>query len=109
MPVSRKESPAMSDLYIVATMISKNDKADALRDALLPATHAFRGEDGCLSYTLLEDQKRPGRFMTYERWRDAAALAAHMQSPTMKTLEPLLPDLLSADMTQDFLDARLIL
>jgi quinol monooxygenase YgiN len=78
----------MSDLYIVATMVSRDDKADALRDVLLPATEAFCLEDGCLAYTVLEDQKRPGRFMTHERWRDAAALEAHMDSPTMGNLEP---------------------
>lgn len=99
----------MSDLYIVATMVSQDGKVDALRAALLPATHAFQGEDGCLSYTLLEDHKRPGRFMTYERWRDAEALAAHMQSPAMAMLKTLLPGLLSEEMTQDFLDAPAIL
>jgi quinol monooxygenase YgiN len=99
----------MSDLYIIATMVSRPDTADALRAALLPATAAFRQEDGCLSYTLLEDQKQAGRFMTYERWRDAAALAAHMESPTMDTLKPHLPALLGEPMMQDFLDARLIL
>lgn len=99
----------MSDLYIVATMISKAEKADALRAVLLPATQAFRQEDGCLAYTLLEDRKQPGRFMTYERWRDAAALDAHMASPAMEAVKPLLPELLGEAMTQDFLDARLIL
>lgn len=99
----------MSDLYIIATMVSRGDKADALREVLLPATEAFRQEDGCLAYTLLEDQKQPGRFMTYERWRDRAALEAHMHSPTMAKLAPSLPDLLGEELRQDFLDARLIL
>ena len=99
----------MADLYIVATIVSKESKADDLRAALLSATEAFRQEAGCLGYTLLEDQKRPGRFMTYERWQDAAALAAHMASPTMEALKPLLPQLLAEDLKQDFLDARLIL
>jgi quinol monooxygenase YgiN len=99
----------MSDLYIIATMVSRDDKADALREVLLPATEAFRQEDGCLAYTLLEDQKQPGRFMTYERWRDRAALDAHMHSPAMAKLAPSLPDLLGEELRQDFLDARLIL
>jgi quinol monooxygenase YgiN len=99
----------MSDLYIIATMTGKADKADALREVLLPVTEAFRQEDGCIAYTLLEDQKQPGRFMTYERWRDAAALEAHMHSPTMEAMKPLLPELLGEPLTQDFLDARLIL
>lgn len=99
----------MSDLYVVATMVSRDGKADALRDALLPATQAFRQEDGCLSYALLEDRDRPGRFMTFERWRDQAALDAHMQSPAMAALAPLIPDLLGEALKQDFLDLRLLL
>jgi quinol monooxygenase YgiN len=99
----------MSDLYVVATMVSREGMADALRDALLPATEAFRQEDGCLSYALLEDRDRPGRFMTFERWRDRAALDAHMTSPAMKALAPRIPELLGEELKQDFLDARLLL
>lgn len=99
----------MADLYIIATMVSRVEKADALREILVPSTEAFRRQDGCLAYALLEDQKQPGRFMTYERWRDAAALEAHMRSPAMKRLEPELPALLAEELKQDFLDARLIL
>ncbi|CAN5196759.1 putative quinol monooxygenase [soil metagenome] len=99
----------MSDLHVVATMVSREGKADALRDALLPATQAFREEEGCLSYALLEDQTRPGRFMTFEHWRDRAALDVHMQSPAMKALAPRIPELLGEALKQDFLDARLVL
>jgi quinol monooxygenase YgiN len=98
----------MSGLYIIATMTSKPEKAAELRNVLEPATLKFRQEDGCLSYTLLEDQKQPGRFMTYERWRDAAALDAHMGAPTLTALKPILPALLAEEMTQDFLRALVI-
>ena len=94
----------MSDLVIVATIVSKDGKADALRDALLPAIEKFRQEDGCLGYTLLEDRKRPGRFITYERWRDEAALHAHMSSAAMQTLAPVIPELVGEDVAQDFLE-----
>ncbi len=80
-----------------------------MRAALLPATEKFRQEDRCLPYTLLEDQKRPGRFLTYERRRDAEALKAHMEAPTMQDLKPLLPGLLDEEIKQDLLDARLVL
>ena len=99
----------MSDLYVVATLISKADKVDELRQTLQSAVTAFRQEDGCLAYTLLEDQKQAGRFVTYERWRDQAALDAHMQSAIMQKMQPLVPALLGEDMTQDFLSALLVL
>ena len=99
----------MADLFIIATMIAKPGKADALRDLLLPATDAFRQEDGCLAYSLLEDRKSPGRFMTYEAWRDEAALKAHMSSPTMTAATPKMKDILAEPLTQDFLDALKVL
>lgn len=99
----------MSDLYIIATMIAKPDRIASLREQLLPAVTAFRQEPGCFAYTLLEDKKRPGRFVTYERWTDEAALKAHMSAPTLQALKPLLPDLLAEEMTQDFLETLVVL
>ena len=99
----------MADLFIIATMTAKPGQADALRELLLPATDAFRQEDGCLAYTLLEDRKTPGRFMTYEIWRDEAALKAHMTSPTMTAAAPKMKDMLAEPLTQDFLEALKVL
>ncbi|TPG72117.1 putative quinol monooxygenase [Hymenobacter nivis] len=97
------------DLYIVATLSAKPGQEDALRDLLVTATKTFRQEDGCLSYALHEDLKRPGRFITYEAWRDEAALAAHMKSPTMIAAGPQLEKMLDGEMTQDFLKTLLSL
>ncbi|MBU2358172.1 MAG: antibiotic biosynthesis monooxygenase [Alphaproteobacteria bacterium] len=94
----------MSDLYIVATLVAKPDQADRLREMLTGAAPDFRAEDGCMGYTVLEDAGRPGRFMTYERWRDRAAADAHMQTPLMGTLLPQLPDILAEEFKQDFLN-----
>jgi quinol monooxygenase YgiN len=99
----------MADLYIIATMTTAAEHAARLKSLLLPAVAEFRQEDGCFAYTLLEDQKQPGRFVTYERWRDAAALKAHMSSIAMKALEPKLTGLLTEPLTQDFLTALKIL
>jgi quinol monooxygenase YgiN len=99
----------MTDLYIIATMTATADNASELKNVLLPAVAKFRQEDGCLAYTLLEDRKRVGRFMTYERWRDEAALKAHMSSPAMKAAEPKLKGLLVEPLTQEFLTALAVL
>lgn len=92
-----------STLKIVATIVASPGQADALREALLPAVKAFRSEPGCEAYTLLEDRKQAGRFMTYETWTDEAALAAHMKSPAMKALEPVMKSLVAGEIKQDFL------
>ena len=54
----------------------------AQRDAFL-AQHeqgmrASRGEDGCLEYCFAADPLEPGRVILSERWRDQAALDAHL-------------------------------
>jgi quinol monooxygenase YgiN len=97
----------MSDLHIIATLTGKEEKASELKGLLLAATEKFRREPGCLAYTLLEDQKQAGRFVTVEKWVDADALEAHMSSPAMQSLKPLLADLLAGPMAQDFFDALL--
>jgi quinol monooxygenase YgiN len=99
----------MSNLHVIATLVSKDDKAAELRGLLLAAIHKFRQEEGCLAYSLLADTNIPGRFVTYEQWTDHAALDAHMSSDTMHAMKPLLADLLAAPMTQDFLAALLVL
>ena len=99
----------MTDLYVIATLVSKPGKADALRAVLLPIVEAFRSEDGCLAYTLLEDGGKPGTFVTFEKWRDRAALDAHMHSEAMERVKPELPGLLGAEMTQQFLSALKVL
>ncbi len=95
------------DLYVVAILTSKPDQANALRELLIPATKIFRQEDGCKAYSLHEDTKRPGRFVTYEVWRDEAALAAHMVSPTMKEAMPKLGPILEGEMEQHLLGTLL--
>ncbi|MBB3173622.1 quinol monooxygenase YgiN [Endobacter medicaginis] len=99
----------MASLHVIATIIAKDGQQEALREALLPAVHAFRTEDGCEGYSVFEDRDRPGRIMTHEIWRDAAALDAHMNSPTMQSLKPRLPELLAAPFEVIVLDALLTL
>lgn len=95
------------DLHVVAVLTAKSDKVDALRNLLLPAVEAFRREDGCKSYALHEDIQRPGRFVSYEVWRDREALNQHMTSPAMREATPKLKDLLETEMDQYLLGSLL--
>jgi quinol monooxygenase YgiN len=47
-----------------------------------------RKEPGCKHDSLLEDQKRPGRFLAFETWADQAALDAHMKTPALEAAGP---------------------
>ncbi len=94
---------ASSALVVIAELVAKPDRADALRDILVPFVEGARKEPGCQHYTLLEDRQTPGRFLTYETWTDQAALAAHMQTPAIKAAGIKLADILARPFTQAML------
>jgi quinol monooxygenase YgiN len=94
---------ADGDLYVSAELVSKPEEADALRKLMVDFVAGARKEPGCKHYSLLEDQKRPGRFVTFERWTDQAALDAHMKTPAIEAIVPKLGPILAQPFTQQFL------
>jgi quinol monooxygenase YgiN len=69
---------------IVVTGVFMVEPAD--RDAFLEAAkegmRRSRAEDGCQEYVLAADPLEPGRVVLSERWRDRAALDAHIAGLT---------------------------
>jgi quinol monooxygenase YgiN len=59
------------------------DELAAVLRSLIPATLK---EDGCLSYAFALDDAAAGTVLVYERWRDEAALAAHLALPSIGAL-----------------------
>ena len=94
----------MAELHVIATLVAREGKQIELRALLENASKEFREEPGCLAYSLLEDQSDDRRFVTFERWRDRAALDAHMHSKAMERAKPSLPALLAEEMEQQFLN-----
>lgn len=94
---------ANGDLYVVAEIVGKPEKADELRSLIVPFPAKARKEPGCREYRLMEVESEPGRFLTFERWADHAALDNHMKTPAMASLGPKLGDLLAKPFTQTFL------
>lgn len=87
-------------LVVIAELVAKPGRADALRDIMVPFVAGARHEPGCEHYVLLEDRETPGRFLTYEIWTNSAALAAHMVTPEIKAVGPKLADILAKPFTQ---------
>jgi quinol monooxygenase YgiN len=56
--------------------------AAALRSLVEPTLK----EDGCLAYHFAIDSREQGTVLAYERWRDEAALAAHLGQPAVLEL-----------------------
>src|SRR6202049_4309181 len=82
--VSSAEAAGQSGYFVIAEIVSKKDKADELRALLVPFAETSAKEPGCLVYTLMEVIGEPGRFLTFERWEDTAALEGHMVTPDIK-------------------------
>jgi quinol monooxygenase YgiN len=97
------EAGAKSYLVVVAELTSKPDTADQLRELIVPFAKQSAHEPGCIHYSLLEDENKPGHFLTYETWVSRAALDAHMKTPAMAAAGPKLGLLLAAPFTQTFL------
>jgi quinol monooxygenase YgiN len=56
---------------------------DRLRDSMARNVAATRAEDGCEHYAYGVDVSDPNLLHVAERWRDDAAIEAHMVSPHM--------------------------
>ncbi len=54
---------------------------ERLRPAMREAIEASRSDDGCESYSYAVDLLEPDVLRISERWRDRAALDAHMRQP----------------------------
>jgi quinol monooxygenase YgiN len=103
---SSRAAPMKKDTgyYVIAEINAKAGSESALRDLLVPFAKSSRKEPGCLVYTLMEVISEPGRFLTFERWTDKAALGAHMVTPAIKAIVPKLEPLLAKPFTQIFLN-----
>ena len=92
--------------FVVAEIVSTKEKADEVRALLVPYAEKSAKEPGCLKYVLMEVIAEPGRFLTYERWTNKAALDAHMVTPDIKEIVPKLQPILAKPVSQIFLDGR---
>jgi quinol monooxygenase YgiN len=95
-----------SGYFVVAEIVSTKEKADEARALLVPYAEKSAKEPGCSKYVLMEVIAEPGRFLTYERWTNKAALDAHMVTPDIKEIVPKLQPILAKPISQIFLDGR---
>ena len=102
---SSVQAAGQSGYFVIAEIVSKKEKADELRALLVPFAEKSAKEPGCLVYSLMEVIGEPGRFLTFERWTDKAALDAHMVTPDIKAIVPKLEPVLAKPFTQIFLGA----
>jgi quinol monooxygenase YgiN len=85
-------------LTVVARLRARPGQETELRHQLQRLVTPTRAEPGCVTYELSESKKEPGHFLFYEVWKSDADLDEHFQTPHMKAIGKLLPDLLAEPM-----------
>lgn len=68
--------------HILTDPSSVEELARDLRDGVARTLK----EDGCLGYAFALDDAERGSILVYERWRDQAALTAHISQPSIAEL-----------------------
>ena len=90
---------------VIAMLTAAPGKEAALETILVPVSKAARHEPGCLSYTLLRNNARPGQFFTYEVWASKAAIDAHMKGPAIAAASAKLQGVLAEVPSQTLMTA----
>jgi quinol monooxygenase YgiN len=72
-------------IVITALIDTQPDTVARLKDAVAALEAATRTEAGCIDYAFATEINAPNRVRVVERWRDVAALKAHLQSPHVAT------------------------
>jgi len=95
----------MTDTRIIisGTVDLPPERLDEALAAAVPLIEGALGQDGCLDYDWCPDPRHPGRIRVFERWRDAAALAAHFQGEWYRRMRETLGGfgILGADTAKD--------
>ena len=76
----------MAEVRLIARIVAKPGKRDALRELLIGLVRSTRTEPGVGTYELYESDTS-GRFIFNEIWPSQAALDQHMKTPHFKALE----------------------
>jgi quinol monooxygenase YgiN len=70
----------MAKLTVVAKITAHEDSVDSVKTELLKLITPTRKEEGCIEYSLHQDNADPTVFIFYETWENAACLDRHMNS-----------------------------
>jgi quinol monooxygenase YgiN len=85
-------------LTIIARMRAKAGQETRLKKELLGLVAPTRAEAGCLSYDLHQSQTDPALFVFYETWKSQADLDAHFETPHIKAILKIAPEMLEGAM-----------
>lgn len=92
-------------IVIAATLRAKPGQEAELADAMKKLAADVRAhEPGCLDYTLHRSKKDARAFLVYEKYRDGAAMQAHMTSAHFQAASKKLGELLDGGLGIELYD-----
>jgi quinol monooxygenase YgiN len=74
----------MSMLTVIAKITAKNEAVETVAQQLANLVPPTRNEQGCIHYSLYQDNDDPAIFMVYEHWERKIDLDAHMSTKHFK-------------------------
>jgi len=83
-----------SRITIVARVVARLSAVEAVKAELLKLVGPTRLEQGCIEYTLHQDNGNPALFLFYETWENPESIAAHLDSEHFKAYVAALDGLL---------------
>jgi len=92
------------NITVLLFMTAKAGREDECRELAASLTESTRAEDeGCINYVFHQRVDNPREFVLYERWRDGAAIGAHL-ARLQAVYGPPAPDggALAAALTEPF-------
>jgi quinol monooxygenase YgiN len=95
----------MEKLTIVANIEAKEDQVELVKGELLKLVEKTHAEDeGCILYTLHQDNETPAQFVVFENWASKELLQKHIDSAHFKAcmaeIESALAGFTVSEMTQ---------
>ena len=86
----------MSKLTVVAKLVVKKESIENVKSELLKLIEPTRKEDGCIEYTLHQDNDDPAVFVFYETWESLNHLQMHVNSDHYKAYAQAVGDMIEA-------------
>ncbi len=74
----------MTQLTVIANIHAKPDQIEQVKAALLALVPITRAEEGCLGYTLHQNNDNPAHFTFHENWASRELWQQHMQAPHLE-------------------------
>lgn len=90
---------SQAPIVLLPIFFTRAGAADKFAEHVAVLEAASRAETGCIEYTVYRDEADENRFVLFELWADAEALAEHNEQPHIGVFGDAVADLLAEPIT----------